>query len=84
MDIGAEAFAVDGAVEQAGRIDAVIAKSGKERRGLPLALRDLVDEALSLRRPAAQPGHVGLGPRLVLVLVHVSSMKIRRLGSMRP
>ena len=38
------------AVEQAGRIDAVIAKSGKERRGFPLALRDLVDEALSLRR----------------------------------
>src|SRR6202044_3657861 len=64
-DIGAEAFAVDGSVEQAGRIDAVIAKSGKERRGLPLALRDLVGEALSLRRPAAKPGHVGLGPRLV-------------------
>ena len=65
LDIGAEAFAVDRAVEQAGRIDAVIAESGKERRGLPLALRDLVDEALSLRRPAAKPGHVGLGPRLV-------------------
>ena len=65
LDIGAEAFAVDRAVEQAGRIDAVIAKSGKERRGFPLALRDLVDEALSLRRPAAKPGHVGLGPRLV-------------------
>src|ERR1700722_20228677 len=48
LDIGAEAFAVDRAVEQAGRIDAVIAESGKERRGLPLALRDLVDEALSL------------------------------------
>ena len=65
LDIGAEAFAIDGPVEQARRIDAVIAKSGKERRGFPLALRDLVDEALSLRRPAAKPGHVGLGPRLV-------------------
>ena len=65
LDIGAEAFAVDRAVEQAGRIDAVVAQ---ERRGTSrssTALRDLVDEALSLRRPAAKPGHVGLGPRLV-------------------
>ena len=40
-------------------------QGGKERRGLPLALRDLVNEALSLRRPAAQPGHVGLGPGFI-------------------
>jgi hypothetical protein len=25
-------------------------------------MRNLVDETLSLRRPAAQPGHVGLRP----------------------
>ena len=30
-----------------------------------LALRNLVDEALSLWRPAAQAGHVGLRPGLV-------------------
>ena len=65
FDIGAEAFAVDGAVEQAGRIDPVVAQSGEERRGLPAAMRDLVDEALSLRRPAAKAGHVGLRPGLV-------------------
>ena len=65
LDIGAEAFAVDRAVEQAGRIDPVVSQGGKKRRGLPLALRDFVDEALSLRRPAAKPGHVGLGPSLV-------------------
>src|SRR5260370_41598627 len=59
LDIGAEAFAVDRAVEQAGRIDAVIAKSGKERGGLPLALRDLAHEARSLPRPAAHPSPVG-------------------------
>jgi len=41
------------------------AKSGEESRGLPFALRDLVDEALSLRRPAAKPCHVGLRPRLI-------------------
>ena len=65
IDIGAEALAVDGAVKQAWRIDAVVAQRGEERRGLPLAVRDLVDEALSLRRPAAKPGHVGLRPGLV-------------------
>ena len=56
LDIGAEAFAVDRPVEQAGRFDPVIAKSGKERRGFPLALRDLVEKALSLRRPAREAG----------------------------
>src|SRR5450432_1599731 len=65
FDIGAEAFAVDGAVEQAGRIDPVIAQGGKKRRGLPAAMRNLVDEAFSFRRPAAQPGHVGFRPGLV-------------------
>ena len=34
FNIGAEAFAVDGPVEQAGRIDAVVAQGGKESRGL--------------------------------------------------
>jgi hypothetical protein len=28
-------------------------------------MRNLVDEALAPWRPAAQPGHVGLGPGLV-------------------
>jgi hypothetical protein len=65
LDIGAEAFAVNGAVEQAGRIDAVIAQGGKKRRGLPVAMRNLVDEALSFRRPAVQAGHVGFRPGLV-------------------
>ena len=47
FDIGVEALAVDGPVEQAGRVDAVVAQGGEESRGLPLALQDLVDEALS-------------------------------------
>ena len=49
FDIGAEAFAVDGAVEQAGRIDPVIAQGGKKRRGLPAAMRNLVDQAFSFQ-----------------------------------
>jgi hypothetical protein len=76
FDIGVEALAVDGPVEQAGRVDAVVAQGGEESRGLPLALRDLVDEALSL---GAQPRR-----RVILVFVQVSSMKTSRLRSMSP
>ena len=32
----------------------VTSRGGEERRGLPLALRNVVDEALSLRRPARE------------------------------
>ncbi len=85
FDIGAEAFAVKGAVEQAGGVDAVIAQGGKKRRGLPAAVRNLVDEALAFGRPAAQAGHVGFHPGPALGLdPRVSSMKAHRLGSMRP
>ena len=40
-------------------------KSGKERRCFPLALRDLSTRRSPFSYQAAQPGHVGLGPRLV-------------------
>src|SRR3984957_17142578 len=43
FDVGVEAFAVDRRVEQAGRIDAVVAQRGEEGRGLPAAMRNLVD-----------------------------------------
>ena len=68
LDIGAEAFAVDRAVEQAGRIDAAIAESGKERRGLPLALQGPC-------RRGALPSAPSRRSRVMLVLVHVSSME---------
>ena len=76
LDIGAKALAVDGTIEQAGRVDPILAKSGEERCRLPASLRDLVDEARSLRR---QPRS-----RVMLVFVQVSSRKMRRLGSMSP
>ena len=76
FDIGVEALAVDGPIEQAGRVDAVVAQGGEESCGLPAAVRNLVDEALSLR---LQPRR-----RVMLVFVQVSSMNTRRLGSMRP
>jgi hypothetical protein len=55
LDIGAKALAVDRTLEQAGRVDPIVAESGEERRRLPPSLRDLVDETRSLRRPAAKP-----------------------------
>ena len=76
FNIGAEAFAVDGPVEQAGRIDAVVAQGGKESRGLPAAMRNLVDGRWPF---GALPRR-----RVMLVFVHVSSMNTNRLGSIRP
>ena len=74
FDIGAEAFAVKGAVEQAGGVDAVIAQGGKKRRGLPAAVRNLVDEALAL---GAQPRR-----RVMLVFIQVRPSGLTR-GSRR-
>ena len=68
FDIGLEALAVNGPVEQAGRFDAVVAQRGEESRGLPLALRDRVDEPLSL----------GAQPRRRVMLVFVQSLPPRR------
>jgi hypothetical protein len=65
FDIGEEALAIDGAVEQAGRVDAVVAQGGEERCGLPMAVRDLVNEPLAARRPAVETRHIGLGPGLI-------------------
>jgi hypothetical protein len=76
INIGAGTLAIDGSIEQAGRINPILAKSGKERRGLPLDLRDLVDEALPF---GAQPR-----TRVILVFVQVSSMKMRCRGSTSP
>ena len=52
FDIGMEALAIDGPLEHAGRFDAVAAQRGEEGRGLPFALRDLIDEAFTARGPA--------------------------------
>ena len=65
LDIGAKALAVDRTVEQARRLDAVVAQGGEKGRGVPMPMRDLVDEPLAARRPAVKPRHVGLGPGLV-------------------
>ena len=61
-----EALAVDGPIEQAGRVDArSLRRAARKVAGLPAAVRNLVDEALFLQRPAAQAGHVGLRPGFI-------------------
>lgn len=65
FDIGAEALAVDRAVEQTRRFDTVVAQSGQESRSLPVAVRNLVDQTLAAWGPASQARHVGLDPGFV-------------------
>ena len=64
-DMGAEAFAVDRPVDDPGRDDPVMAQGTDESHGVPVPERRAADQSLAPRRPAAQRGHVGLGPRLV-------------------
>ena len=65
LDIGAEAFAVDRAVEDARSGEPVAAQGAEEGQRPPVAVRGEGAQALALRPPAAQRGHVGLDPGLV-------------------
>ena len=65
LDPGGEACSVDRLIEDAGRIDPVAAQGGDEGHGLPMAIGHLGMQPLALWRPAAQRGHVGLGPGLI-------------------
>ena len=65
LDIGQKALAVDGAVEHAGRLDAIVAQRGQKGRCFPMAMGDFGDQPMSARSPAVKAGHVGFGPGLV-------------------
>ena len=65
LDIGSEAFPIDGSIEKPGGLDTVAAQCRKDGHGLPMTVRDLGRQALPARTPATQRGHVGLGPGLV-------------------
>jgi hypothetical protein len=65
FDMGEESLAVDGSVEQARRLEAVVAHGGQEGRSFPAAVRNLVDGPLAAGRPTVKARHVGLGPGLV-------------------
>lgn len=65
LDPGGEAVAVDRAVEQAGRVDAVAAQGRKEGQCAPMAMRMSAWQTLAARGPAAQGGHVRLDPGFI-------------------
>lgn len=51
LDVGAEALAVHGAVQQQWRGDPIMAQGGDEGHRLPAAERHFADQALAARRP---------------------------------
>ena len=65
FDIGAEAFAVDRAVEDARGGELVAAQGAEEGQRPPVAMRRKAAQPLALGPPAAQRRHVGLDPGLV-------------------
>ena len=65
FDVGAEAFAVDRAIEYAWRSETVAAQRAEERQRAPVTERSEAAQALALGAPASQRRHVGLDPRLV-------------------
>ena len=65
FDIGAEAFAVDGAVEHTGSGEAIVAQRAEEGQRAPVTMRREASQALALKAPAPQRRHIGLDPSLV-------------------
>jgi len=56
---------IDGTVEHARRVDPIDAQGRDEGQGLPATVRGLLGQASPAPAPAAQRGHVRLGPGLV-------------------
>ena len=65
FDIEPEALAVDRAIDEPWRGDAVMAQRGQEGHGLPMAVRHLGAEPVAAPRPSPERRHVGLGPGFV-------------------
>jgi hypothetical protein len=56
LDIEGEELAVDRAIDDPGRIDAIAAQGGEEGEGLPMAVRQAGLETLPARSPAGVAG----------------------------
>lgn len=65
VDVLAEGLAIDRAIDEPWRLDAIMPKGSEEGHGRPAAMWHLGREALTARAPAAQRRHIGLGPSLV-------------------
>lgn len=75
--IDEEAWAIDRGVEHARGIDAVMTRRSDEGHGLPVSVRHLGAQPLTVRRTAMEPGHVVLAP--LTAFGAQPPMKIRRL-----
>ena len=65
IDVEAEAFAIDRAIDEPGCLDAIVTEGGEEGHGGPSTVWHLARQALTLGPPASQRRHIGLGPSLV-------------------
>src|SRR5579885_2459291 len=65
LDIETEPLAVDRAVEQPRRLEAIATEGGEKGHGLPASLGHLRAQPLAAWTPASQRRHIGLGPGLV-------------------
>ena len=65
LDVDGEHIAVDGAVDNPWRIDAVMAESGDEGQRLPMAMGDMGFQPMPPWSPSTQRRHVCLDPRLI-------------------
>ena len=65
FEIEPEAVAIDRALEQPWRLDAIVTQRRQESHGLPAAVWNLANEPLATRRPPSQGSHIGPGPGLV-------------------
>jgi|SoimicMinimDraft_5_1059733.scaffolds.fasta_scaffold00601_3 hypothetical protein len=65
LDVEREELAIDGAIDDPGCADPIVAQRRDESHRLPMAERCRCLETLATRPPAAQRRHVGLDPRLI-------------------
>ncbi|AGG71295.1 putative TRm2011-2 protein (plasmid) [Sinorhizobium meliloti 1021] len=65
LDIDAEAFAIDRAIEDKGSADAVGPECGDKGHGVPMAEGGVAHQSFAARRPAPQRRHVRLRPGLI-------------------
>ena len=65
LDPGRESAAIDRSIEHQRCDDPIAAQTRQKGQRLPVAERHLAHQGLTARRPAGQPGHVGLDPGLI-------------------
>lgn len=65
VDIGAETFAIDGAIKYTRRGQLIAAQGGEKRHGIPMAVGSEASQPLSLHGPTSLWCHIGFDPCFV-------------------